>query len=134
MFKINYDVDIGGCNGQGWIRCNYESLELAFGVPQEADEFKVSGQWAFENKNGEIIILYDWKATNLYDARLPTISAFRARESYPFHIGAKQPLCSNDEDYRCTKCLIQSFIIWMKDSEFIRMTEEDQVGYSTYYV
>lgn len=62
----------------GRITCSYKHLAHAFGEPQMADEYKVSGEWTFFDFETETTIkVYDWKQTCLYEIDLPSVKDFR---------------------------------------------------------
>jgi hypothetical protein len=67
MFKLSQDADINGTHRVGGMTCAPATLVEKFGQPQASDEYKVSGEYTFENEAGEIFTLYDWKSTSLYD-------------------------------------------------------------------
>ena len=60
-----------------------------FGQPDESDGYKSSMEWLFEDEEGNVVSLYDWKSTNLYSSELPSPDVLLASPvSYEFHIGA----------------------------------------------
>ena len=67
MFKINYDANIYGTHYHDEIVTNYSTLEDLLGPPGEGDGYKISGRWVFEDDRGQVVTLYDWKETELYD-------------------------------------------------------------------
>jgi hypothetical protein len=85
--KLNNDADVCGTSLIGHVNTSYAKLVKAFGEPIESDGYKVSGEWVFEDDDGNVFTLYDWKSTNLYDPGYPSISEFRARPEARFHIG-----------------------------------------------
>lgn len=75
---------------QEFVNCSYEQLEKLFGLPNSnGDDYKVSTEWIFEDSNGNIVTLYDYKETYLYNRNYPSVDEFRKKESYQWHIGAK---------------------------------------------
>ena len=68
MFTLSQDADINGTHLQGHITVAPAVLVEKFGQPQGCDGYKVSGEYAFENEEGEVFTLYDWKCTTLYDS------------------------------------------------------------------
>ena len=70
-----------GAHKQPWTFCLIES-----------DEYKVSGEWIFESETGDVVTLYDWKSTDLYDTDLPSVEEFRQESRYDFHVGAKDKM------------------------------------------
>lgn len=77
-FKLNPNADTNGTYLIGEIKAKYSNLERAFGLPQESDGNKVSGEWVFTDSDGGVYTLYDWKATELYEDGLPSVEEFRA--------------------------------------------------------
>jgi len=51
-------------------------LIKTFGSPDTSDEYKVSGEYCFQNEDNEIFTIYDWKSTSLYDKDYPTPKCF----------------------------------------------------------
>lgn len=88
-FKRDESADIGGTSLKGHILARYRDLENLFGTPDLDDEYKVSGCWAFTN-DGNIVTLYDWKRTSLYDESLPSVSEFRnSTQPTVFNVGGR---------------------------------------------
>ena len=81
-----------GTSLMGEIKLVYSDIVLAFGQPDDADEYKISGEWVFYNSlTSEVYTLYDWKSTNLYDKFLPSVSKFRLdTKPQTFHIGGNR--------------------------------------------
>lgn len=89
-FKRNKAVDITGTCLKGHILVRYRDLENLFGKPDTEDEYKVSGCWVFTDNDGNVVTLYDWKKTNLYDESLPSVSEFRNSEQPTiFNVGGR---------------------------------------------
>jgi hypothetical protein len=86
-FRLNNDADVCGTCRQSEITASYSRLVELFGEPIESDGYKVSGEWSFESENGDVVTLYDWKSTHLYDCDYPTVSQFRDQSSAEFNIG-----------------------------------------------
>ena len=69
------------------------TLVAVFGKPGKADEYKVSGEYAFKSdKTNESFRIYDWKVTTLYygenEPNTPTPEEFwLSEEPHDFHIG-----------------------------------------------
>ena len=82
-------TDFGGGSGQGSIESSYDNLVKLFGEPMEGDDYKVSMEWSAIDNNGNIVSIYDWKSTNLYDDELPDPSHLKGLESFSWNIGAK---------------------------------------------
>lgn len=90
MIKRNDSADMNGTSLQGYVSASYASLVEAFGEPSEADGYKVSSEWSFEDPDTkEVFSLYDYKETALYDDDLPSVERFRERELFDWHIGAR---------------------------------------------
>jgi len=66
MFRLNQDADINGSHRQSEVYASPARLIEKFGEPIESDGYKVSGEYIFDNDEGEVFTLYDWKATTLY--------------------------------------------------------------------
>ena len=88
MFKLNHAANASGTSLRGSIITSYAKLKTLFGEARESDGYKVSSEWTFEGPNGEVVTLYDYKQTNLYDREYPSVEEFRAQSSYDWHIGA----------------------------------------------
>lgn len=91
VLKNFYRVSMDKANGTSLkthIEATWQELQLLLGNSSESDGYKVSGEWAFINREGDVVTIYDWKATSLYDEDLPTPEEFRA-QGYPstFSIG-----------------------------------------------
>ena len=81
---------IDGTHRQTEIQATYRELVALLGEPYEGDGYKVSGEWVMKDNEGNIVTIYDWKSTRLYDndKSLPTVRQFRTGK-YPvqFNIG-----------------------------------------------
>ena len=91
MFKLDNKAEISGTHlvGEYWI--SPVLLKDIFGEPEKADEYKVSGEYIFSGEDGEVLTLYDWKCTSLYDDGYESPSSFWASsEPHDFHIGGKE--------------------------------------------
>jgi hypothetical protein len=75
-----------GSSLKGYITASHDELVSVFGLPKDVDGDKVSTQWIVQAGNTQYSI-YDYKETNVYDDRLPSVEQFRARASYEWHIG-----------------------------------------------
>ena len=85
-----YDL-VGGTCLQSHIAVKPVHLIWVFGKPLEGDGYKVSGEYVFKHRSGEVITLYDWKNTNLYDPEISLMpnDFWTSNKNYEFHIGAK---------------------------------------------
>jgi hypothetical protein len=85
--------DYMGLNGSSlrtYVSVSPTDLINWFGEPGDCDEYKVSMEWLFEDEEGNIISLYDWKSTSLYDESLPSPQAARLQDTpYEFHVGSR---------------------------------------------
>ena len=65
MFKANRDADVNGTSfHSNEVRASPEQLREAFGEPAFDDNFghdKVNMEWSFEDDEGNVFTLYDWK-------------------------------------------------------------------------
>ena len=90
-FQVNPYAETTGTWLQGHIIVSYSQLEALFGKPSRSDEYKISGEWVFyDDVDGEVFTLYDWKMTSLYDPDLPSVDEFR-KNPLPviFNIGGR---------------------------------------------
>lgn len=94
-FRLNSEANVCGTSLQSYMTGNFQKLVELFGEPIESDGCKISGEWIFESENGDVVTLYDWKMTSLYDGDLPSVEEFRALDSYSFHIGAESRLIAD---------------------------------------
>lgn len=76
-YKLNPNADINGTHKQGELQTTFGQLLAVFGMPEESDGHKSSGDWIFESKAGDVFTIYDWKSTSLYDSSLPSVDEFR---------------------------------------------------------
>lgn len=87
QYKLNNNASINGTGLMGYVTLSCARMIELFGPPVEGDEYKVSGEWVFEDSSGNVFTVYDWKSTNLYCESYPTVEQFRAQPSYEFHVG-----------------------------------------------
>lgn len=91
MIEFKRTTDMSKANGTSLafigIDLSPKALIEMFGVPDMGDEFKVSGEYIFEGKNGEIFTLYDWKNTSMYDKEAPSPQALWQQDEVSFNIG-----------------------------------------------
>ena len=90
-FKLDLNADTNGTSLQSYVDTNYADLHKLFGEPQGCDGYKVSGEWTFVDPKGNVVTLYDWKSTSLYDSDYPSIETFRASPRATFNIGGNSP-------------------------------------------
>ena len=76
-----------GTGFKGYLETSFEELVKHFGMPNNVgDDYKVSTAWVLEDEKGHIITIYDYKETNLYSQRYPSVEQFRKRKSYKWHV------------------------------------------------
>lgn len=86
-------------------------LVLAFGKPGDSDEYKVSGEWTFHDKQNDIVFtLYDWKCTSLYESGYPSPEELWATTT-PVYINIGGDHKGNVEEF---KAMIRTHIEWVK--------------------
>lgn len=76
-YKLNPNANTDGTHKQAELHTTFAELLALFGMPEESDGHKSSGDWIFESNKGDVFTIYDWKATNLYDPSLPSVDEFR---------------------------------------------------------
>jgi hypothetical protein len=77
----------------------YSTLVALFGEPLEGDENKVSGEWIVRDADGNLLTIYDWKETDLWDSDLPSVEEFRkvadGRYGHDWNVGGKNREAAN---------------------------------------
>lgn len=58
-----------------------------FGEPSPSDGFKVSGEFAFADEQGNVFVIYEWKMTNLYEGTLSPEEFWDLDEIVPLQVG-----------------------------------------------
>ena len=76
-YKLNPNADINGTYKVATLQTTFGQLLAVFGMPEESDGYKSSGDWMFSSDDGDTFTIYDWKATSLYDSSLPSVEEFR---------------------------------------------------------
>lgn len=76
-YKLKPNANIDGTFKQAELHTTFPELLALFGMPEESDGYKSSGDWIFESNKGDVFTIYDWKSTNLYDPSLPSVDTFR---------------------------------------------------------
>lgn len=99
-FKLTPEADINMSSRQ--LGTHFKPIDLIrlFGKPHQSDEYKVSGEYIFTSGRGDIITLYDYKQTSLYDERLIKPEDFwRLKVLTAFHIGgySQEVACAFNE-------------------------------------
>lgn len=87
MFKLNMNADACDTSLCGHVTTSYAKLAKLFGEAQMSDGYKVSGEWIFDDGNGGVFTVYDWKSTRLYDDCYPSVADFRKQRNVIFNIG-----------------------------------------------
>lgn len=75
FWHVNHKANISGTSFQLKIKCKYESLLDLFSdatwqspwAEIESGTEKVAAEWVFENQDGHVVTLYDWKGSSLID-------------------------------------------------------------------
>ena len=90
FFKIDNEADYCGTSLKGHVRARFSDIVRVLGEPLSDDDgYKVSGCWTLTDDNGNVVTLYDWKCSNLYDENLPSVEQFRASTNVTtFNVGA----------------------------------------------
>ena len=91
MFRLNNDADVNGTCRQSEIMAAPARLIELFGKPTYCDGYKVSGEYVFEDEEGNVFTLYDWKYTTLYSPEYgihPTVF-WAGTTPVQFNIGAQ---------------------------------------------
>lgn len=88
-FKKDHTANINGTHLHATVKASPAALIDLFGAPDNADGYKVSTEFIFVSENGDVVTLYDWKATNLYGGTRTTPAMLRRQtEPFEFHVGA----------------------------------------------
>ena len=89
MFVLAPEADITGTSYTTEIYIKPKQLRDMFGEPEACDGYKVSGNYTFKDWEDNVITLYDWKATNLYNDGCPTPEEFwNGDQLQELHIGS----------------------------------------------
>jgi hypothetical protein len=125
-FKLDMKANVVGTSPQESIVVYYGDIQRVFGVPEEGDGYKISGEWRFSDDHGNVFTLYDWKVTNLYASDYPTVMEFRTSdELQEFHIGGNDPAPSaRFKNWLMTK-IEQGKPMFKKTKEFNGMTKAE---------
>lgn len=91
LYCLYTNADARGTSPQQYVKGSYADLVRVFGEPNsDVDGYEVSTEWVLRNtQTNEVVTLYDYKATNLYDHDYPSVAEFRAQPYYAWHVGAK---------------------------------------------
>lgn len=103
QYTSKYTGTVSDMRCLGKIYCKYQHIYELFGKPnrKEVDRYKVSTEWIIEDTMTGAgfchISIYDYKATNLYSEKLPSVKDFRnSNEYYCWHLsGSKKETVMN---------------------------------------
>lgn len=88
VVKFKPTNKFGGGSLQGEVTTSYKRLVEIFGEPNvDSDGYKVSTEWSLEDEKGNIVSIYDYKMTNLYNHDSQSVEEFRNQPQYDWHIG-----------------------------------------------
>ena len=77
-FKSNKNASIDGTSLKGYLQdISFEKLVEVFGKPVQGDDYKVAFEWVVQSECGEILTIYPWKNTDMYDDSLPSVSEMK---------------------------------------------------------
>lgn len=89
-YKLNQNVGICGTSLRGYIVLSPAALVRKFGRSWLTDNYKQSGEYVFESDSGEVITLYDWKATTLYgESNITPDELWSMEKPFEFNIGGR---------------------------------------------
>lgn len=90
-FILALNAAVAGTHWVDDIDLSPRFLREWFGEPRPCDHYKVSGEYRFVTRKGEVFTLHDWKVTTLYhgpDSDVPTPEQFWASdEPVTFSVG-----------------------------------------------
>jgi len=72
---------------QGFLTANYHDLVAILGEPVDTGVDFVTGEWLLTDSNGNLVCIYDWKMTDLYDESYPSADEFREQKYAEFCVG-----------------------------------------------
>ena len=89
MFRLTPNAEIVGTSVEDYISISPAKLKQLFGEPERGDGYKMSGIYVFQDWEDNMITLYDWKCTDLYDQGHPSPEDFwnDTKDAY-FHVGS----------------------------------------------
>lgn len=90
---------LAGSSYQMTCKATFSSLCKLLGPPTGGDGEKVSTEWTMQNPAGDVVSVYDYKDTNIYDPDLPSVEDFRKETengNYEWHIGAHSKEVARD--------------------------------------
>lgn len=104
-FKLNMNASASGTSFHGQtISVKPKDLIAIFGSSFESDGYKVTCEWFFEDDEGNVFTLYDYKESSLYDKGLPSPDELK-NQVIEFHIGYAD---------RAMRDVAEELIIWLK--------------------
>lgn len=84
------DANINGTCLRGYFEASYADLVAVFGEPERGDGYKVSTEWIIVDRTcDDVVTVYDWKETSLYESYLMSLDEFRAQKTYQWHLGGR---------------------------------------------
>lgn len=88
-YRLNNNANADGTSLQDYVDAPCGLIAGLWGAPLDGDGFKVSTEWIFQNVDtGDVVTLYDYKMTHLYNASYMSVEDFRAEPLAEWHIGA----------------------------------------------
>ena len=121
-FHLTPNADINGTHKIGEIHIRFLDLVTMFGMPEESDGYKVSGEWRFTSDSGKVFTIYDWKRTHLYDSSLPSVEEFREYpEAQQFSVGGHEMAGIGD------------FVRWVTNKAHSLTAFQRRVAYLEYF-
>jgi hypothetical protein len=99
-------VRIDGTHLLDEIRCSYQMIKKAFGLPNKGDEYKIDAEWNIEFADGLVATIYNYKDGKSYLGKHGTPKT-RIKN---WHIGGKDQrvvgrvwsILTNDNHYEAT--------------------------------
>jgi len=91
-YRLNNDASVTGTGFQEYLEgFNYKKIEAVFGRPLSREgDGKISGEWHFQDGEGGVWSLYDYKETDLYSRGKPTVAEWRnSIKDQQYHIGGR---------------------------------------------
>ena len=92
---------VNGTTLKDYVKLAPAALVEKFGRSEETDGHKTSGEYTFEDNDGNVFTVYDWKCTDMYESDgIPVEQFWRSWELVEFHVGGSS--------------LAVDFIAWLK--------------------
>lgn len=87
-YKLTPESPVG-TSLKGYIDCSYAKLIYLFGDPNGPVDHKQSNyRWVMRDRQGDMVVIYDWCGTNNWEPNLPSLTQFKLLPSHGWHIGA----------------------------------------------